>query len=63
MLDIKRIRHGPEVIRQAGVDKRIEFDLDRLLEVDGRRVEIQQQLEALATSTGRHRLNPYGDVR
>lgn len=49
MLDIKRIRHEPEVIRRAGVDKKIEFDLDRLLEVDGRRIEIQQQLEALAT--------------
>ncbi|MFQ5491395.1 MAG: serine--tRNA ligase, partial [Phycisphaerae bacterium] len=51
MLDIKRIRHDPELIRQAAAAKRIECDVDRLLEVDRRRVDIQQQLETLATRT------------
>lgn len=51
MLDIKRIRHDPELIRQAAAAKRIECDVDRLLEVDRRRIDIQQQLETLATRT------------
>jgi len=49
MLDIKFIRQNPDLIRQAGVHKRVECDVDRLVEVDRQRIEIQQRLEALAT--------------
>ena len=49
MLDIKFIRHNPDLIRQAAENKRIPCDVDRLLVMDRQRVEIQQQLEALAT--------------
>jgi seryl-tRNA synthetase len=49
MLDIKFIRQNPDLIRQAAADKRITCNLDRLLEVDRQRIEIQQQLEALST--------------
>ena len=49
MLDIKFIRQHVDQIKEASVNKRIECDLDRLLDVDQQRIEIQQKLEALAT--------------
>ncbi len=49
MLDIRFIRQNADLIRDAAAKKRIACDLDRLLEVDRQRVEIQQRLEALAT--------------
>jgi len=49
MLDIKLIRQEPDRIKQAATDKRITCDVDRLLEVDRQRIEIQQRLEALST--------------
>ena len=49
MLDIKFIRQNPEAIKEAVVNKHVECDLDRLLEVDRQRVQVQQQLEALST--------------
>jgi len=49
MLDIKFIRQNPDLVRQACVHKRVECDVDRLIEVDRQRIEIQQRLEALAT--------------
>ncbi|MHC4089782.1 MAG: serine--tRNA ligase [Planctomycetota bacterium] len=51
MLDIKFIRQNPELIKAAAVNKRVECDLDHLLEVDRRRIEVQQKLESLATRT------------
>ena len=47
MLDIKFIRDNPDLIRQACRDKGIDCDLDRLLLVDQRRREIQQEADAL----------------
>lgn len=47
MLDIKYIRENAERVRQAAVDKRIACDVDRLLAVDQRRRELQQQLDSL----------------
>lgn len=43
MLDIKLIRENPDIIRRAIELKRIHCDLDRLLAVDQRRREIQQE--------------------
>ncbi|RME41620.1 MAG: serine--tRNA ligase [Planctomycetota bacterium] len=49
MLDIKFIRENAERVKQGAIDKRIDCDVDRLLEVDRRRRELQQQLDALRT--------------
>jgi len=49
MLDIKLIRENPEAIRKAAAEKRIACDLDRLLEVDQLRRDLQQRLDALRT--------------
>ncbi len=47
MLDIKFIRENAEAVKQAAVDKRIKCDVDRLIEVDQRRRELQRELEML----------------
>ena len=49
MLDIRFIRENVDLIKQAAVDKRISCDVDRLIEVDRRRRDLQQQLDALRT--------------
>jgi seryl-tRNA synthetase len=49
MLDIKFIREHADAVRQAAADKRIACDVDRLLEVDRRRRDLQQQLDGLRT--------------
>jgi seryl-tRNA synthetase len=46
MLDIRFIRENPELVKKAAADKRIDCDVDRLIEVDKKRREIQRQLEA-----------------
>jgi seryl-tRNA synthetase len=54
MLDIRYIREHPEVVRQAAADKRIDdLDLDRLLEVDGRRRELIPRCDGLRSEVGR----------
>jgi len=47
MLDIKFIRENPKTIRDACRTKGIDCDLDRLLSVDRRRRQIQQEADAL----------------
>lgn len=47
MLDIKFIREHAERVKQAAIDKRIACDVDRLLDVDRRRRDLQVQLDAL----------------
>ena len=49
MLDIKFIRENADAVRQAAVDKRCPCDVDRLIVVDQRRRELQQQLDAFRT--------------
>ena len=46
MLDIKFIRENVDLIKKAAIDKRIECDVDRLIEVDRKRRELQVQLDA-----------------
>jgi len=47
MLDIKFIRKNAELVKRGAAAKRITCDLDRLLEVDRRRRELQQNLDQL----------------
>ncbi|MBN1344062.1 MAG: serine--tRNA ligase [Phycisphaerae bacterium] len=47
MLDIRVIRDNPDLIRQTASRKKCACDVDRLLEVDRRRREIQQQFDKL----------------
>ena len=49
MLDIKFIRDKLDLVRKGAVDKRITVDLDRLVELDTKRRELQAQLDALRT--------------
>ncbi|MCO6435669.1 MAG: serine--tRNA ligase [Phycisphaerae bacterium] len=49
MLDIKYIRENVDRVRQGAIDKRITCELDRLIQVDQRRREIQQELDTLRT--------------
>ena len=49
MLDIRFIRENVDLIKQAAADKRITCDVDRLIEVDRRRRDLQQQRDALRT--------------
>jgi seryl-tRNA synthetase len=45
VLDIKIIRDDPSAVKQAAADKHFQCDVDRLLEVDSRRRELQVQLD------------------
>ena len=47
MLDIKFIREQAETVRRGAADKRIKFDLDRLLELDAAIRPLQMQCETL----------------
>jgi seryl-tRNA synthetase len=51
MLDIKFIRESADAIKQASIDKRVPCDVDKLIEVDARRRQIQQEIEALRTKS------------
>ena len=45
MLDIKFIRENKDLVREAAKKKRIEFDVDKLLEVDDKRKTILGKVE------------------
>ncbi len=47
MLDLRFIRENPDLVRSACVKKRIELDLDRLLEIDRDIRELKRQGETL----------------
>ena len=49
MLDIKFIRENADLVKRSAADKRIDCDVDRLIEVDRRRRELQVGLDALRT--------------
>ncbi|MCP4591794.1 MAG: serine--tRNA ligase [bacterium] len=51
MLDIRFIREHPDLVKDAATKKKVACDVDRLLEVDRRRVEVLQSLEQLATES------------
>jgi len=47
MLDIKFIRENKEIIKEAARKKRVDFNIDRLLELDDERRRIIQETESL----------------
>lgn len=47
MLDIKFIRENGEIIKMAAQKKHIDFDVDKLIEVDKKRIEFSQKLDEL----------------
>ena len=47
MLDIKFIRDNPDKIKKAIIDKRIDLNLDILLDADAKRRDVLTQLESL----------------
>ncbi len=49
MLDIKYIRENPEIVRQTIRNKRVSLELDTLLELDSRLLELKKSVEAKQT--------------
>lgn len=49
MLDIKYIRENKELIRQTGIDKNFPIDVDLLLELDKKIVDLNKSLDELKT--------------
>jgi seryl-tRNA synthetase len=47
MLDLKFVRQNPDIVRQALINKRVEVDLDRILELDVERRQMLQEVEQL----------------
>lgn len=47
MLDIKFIRENADLVKKAATDKRMTCDIDRLVDVDKRRRELQLELDQL----------------
>ncbi len=47
MLDIKFIRENPDVVKKAIVDKRVDLNLDQLLDLDQKRRSLLTELESL----------------
>jgi seryl-tRNA synthetase len=48
MLDIKFIRKNPEIVKDACVKKNVTCDIDRLLDIDQKRIKVQQELEGIS---------------
>ncbi|MBP7050549.1 MAG: serine--tRNA ligase [Phycisphaerae bacterium] len=53
MIDIKQIRDNPDLYIQAARNKRIDADISRLLEIDGRLKDIKTRLQDIATEKNR----------
>ena len=47
MLDIKYIRENSEIVKKAAIDKLINVDIDRLLELDTSIRKLNQELDAI----------------
>ncbi|TRZ78247.1 serine--tRNA ligase [bacterium] len=47
MLDIKFIRENPEAVKKAAKDKKVNVDIDQLLEVDDEKKKLLQEIEEL----------------
>ena len=45
MLDIKFIRENPEIIKMAAKKKHSDFDVEKLVEADKKRIELSQKIE------------------
>jgi seryl-tRNA synthetase len=53
MIDIRQLRENPEAFIKAAVDKHIEADVKRLLEIDARLKEANGKLQEIATDKNR----------
>ncbi len=53
MIDIKQIRDNPDLYIQAATNKRIDADIAKLLEIDGRLRDIKSRLQEIATEKNR----------
>jgi seryl-tRNA synthetase len=53
MIDIKQIRDNPDLYIQAAKNKRIDADIARLLDIDGRLKDIKARLQEIATEKNR----------
>ncbi len=49
MIDIKILRSNPELVRKALSDKCVELDLDRVIELDSKRIPLKQQADEIRT--------------
>ena len=47
MLELKFIRENPELVRAGALKKKISFDLDALLEIDGALLELNREVDGL----------------
>lgn len=54
MLDLKFIRENPEVIRQTCQVKRVDLDLDRLLELDSKLIDLKTEIQKLQEQRNAH---------
>ncbi len=54
MLDIQFIRENKDQVKQAAANKKVEVDIDRLLELDGQRRELIPRLEDLQRQRNEH---------
>ena len=50
MLDIRFIRQNPDKVKWAAEVKRIDCDVDRLLEVDAKMTAIKRELQDIQTA-------------
>ncbi|MES2953138.1 MAG: serine--tRNA ligase [Patescibacteria group bacterium] len=49
MLDIKFIRENPDLIKEAARKKKVDFNVDALLELDAKRLALLQEIEGMRT--------------
>lgn len=54
MLDIKFIRENPELIKKAAKDKKVDVDIDRVIELDRNKRELQTKLQNLQQDRNAH---------
>ncbi len=54
MLDIKFIRENPELIKKAAKDKKVDVDIDRVIELDQKKRELQTSLQNLQQERNVH---------
>jgi seryl-tRNA synthetase len=47
MLDIKFIRQNPDIVKEACKNKQVKVDIDKLLDIDKKRIDVLQAIEAI----------------
>jgi len=63
MIDIKLIRQNPEAVKQLCIDKRQPVDVDKLIELDAKRRELQTQIDGLKSDQKQAGNTPEGIVK